>query len=163
MLCPRSRPNINGARLQVEQLEDRCVPTASVSHSLPVSAVHHVSSTNTGIPTTLGKVLTILKTELTHLTTSQHNLRIAAANSVPGSFSAGLLAQNIQLTQAEIIAFNNLYRTLTRTRPTPAAAYVKVFSLETGVARTNVALQSFQLQEQFVAGSISPFHFSTRF
>jgi hypothetical protein len=161
MLSQRAQQRRPGVRLQVEQLEDRCVPTTALT--LPVShTIQAAHSSGNGIPTKLSQVLTFASHEAKALNASYYQLRVSLNSSVMGSFSAQLLAQDIAVTRAENIAVNNLYRTFQRTKPAPATAYVRLVTMETRIEQTNLALQQFQLQET-LAMNISPFYFSTKF
>jgi hypothetical protein len=145
MSSARTRPSF---RPQLEQIEDRCVPSVSgLAHTIP-----------TGVPTTLGKVITIARGEVHALNHALSTILSTSSQIPSNSLAAALLNQSVQLTHAEVAAMNRLISRLQKTTPppAPAPAYVKVFSLEVAIANANTALQTLQSQET-VQGSLLPY------
>jgi hypothetical protein len=166
MPSEKARQYLTKFRPQLEQLEGRCVPTATVApHSAPAipspTAAHgHVAAPNTGIPTKISQVLAIARNEAKALLNSVHHLQLALAHTPAGSFSYNLLSQDLRVTQAELASMNKLIKSLVGTKMSPGNAYVKVFAKEVLFAETNSRLQNLQIEEAF-AGTIAPFRYST--
>ncbi len=154
------RRDRNRFTLQLEQLEDRCVPTTATSGSIgslgTVSAVAQVGASAPGIPSTVAKTVALAQKNATSLHSVLSNLSVAQIQAGAGSLAATLLAQNVQVTQAELNAMNKLIRTLRTTNITPGQAYLNFFKLQTNFAKANVALQVVQNQE-LTTGTIIPF------
>jgi len=151
MSASRARPGTT-VRPQLEPLEERCVPTAA---SIPASALRGLDPT-TGIPKTIAKVIQIARTEARAILGGINQLQqLPPATNAP-SLSGALVAQNLQVAQAELTAVNRYIRSLQRTHQSPAQAYLRLFQMEANIASTNADLQTFQLQE-IINGQMGPF------